>query len=651
MTRWSRWGLTLSVVLSFVPSSTFGQPFCPGAGRACSSESVCTRSDVLFCEDWEDGNRIGWDFDSEWTCGAPDHETCIVDVGGHASRNALRLTILENQESTAYPGVPLTYDGSATLYVRWYAKFSPDYVFMPNYSDGQKHLYFLGSGGTINRFFIQAPSWSERDRAQITNSLGSHENVRFYNGTAEQFIFADRWYCIEAMVQPNSAAGVADGRIAVWLDDEPYMDHSNLTTRNCSTCDWDVVPWVTTHYGGNPGPDHPQQYVYYDNFVVSTSRIGCVSAEPFCGNGIIDPGEQCDGNDIGNATCESEGFYCGRVACNSYCELIWTGCVAGRCGDLQIQAQCGEECDGTNLGGETCESRGFEDGVLSCTPDCEFDSLACTGPSSFDCDNPSPDWQICENFEDGNFNDWDDVDDDNGDLRVALGEPSRLGDFGAVQDHHLGDSSGWASKWFGDHPLMPGGPGAMENDVYVNAFIRLDPDTTIASNGSQWLLVLGAFEDWSSTYPSPMSWSPYYLTLSANENFEVQTTLANRTSGTSEDMTLEQNDGLPVSLVPGMWHELQLHVSLNSPGQADGIIEVWIDNVRKARYDDVDVRGLYTRYGLNFVMLNASAWPSAPAEQSQYWDDIIVSTTYVDPALNLSSFPPSPRSVDRTDVQ
>lgn len=52
------------------------------------------------------------------------------------------------------------------------------------------------------------------------------------------------------------------------------------------------------------------------------------------------------------------------------------------CGDGVIET--GEECDGNNLAGASCMSRGFTGGTLSCTSSCLFDTLSCvyTPPSS-----------------------------------------------------------------------------------------------------------------------------------------------------------------------------------------------------------------------------------------------------------------------------
>jgi hypothetical protein len=46
-----------------------------------------------------------------------------------------------------------------------------------------------------------------------------------------------------------------------------------------------------------------------------------------------------------------------------------------RCGDDVIDT--GEDCDGQALGDQRCEDRGFLEGALGCTPNCEYDDSVC----------------------------------------------------------------------------------------------------------------------------------------------------------------------------------------------------------------------------------------------------------------------------------
>ena len=100
---------------------------------------------------------------------------------------------------------------------------------------------------------------------------------------------------------------------------------------------------------------------------------GCVA--PLCGNGVIDHGEDCDGDNLDGQTCVDLGFVGGDLACTDACEFDTSGCIATLCGNGIIDE--GEQCDGTNLGGQTCVDLGFAGGVLGCTDDCMLDTSLC----------------------------------------------------------------------------------------------------------------------------------------------------------------------------------------------------------------------------------------------------------------------------------
>lgn len=113
-----------------------------------------------------------------------------------------------------------------------------------------------------------------------------------------------------------------------------------------------------------------------DNATLRGSDAGSGDSPHLCGNGVIDSNEQCDGNDLGGATCVSEGFAQGTLSCTSSCTLNKSGCST--CGDGAIEGP--EVCDGSALGANTCQSLGHPPGTLVCGADCmSFDAGSCTG--------------------------------------------------------------------------------------------------------------------------------------------------------------------------------------------------------------------------------------------------------------------------------
>ena len=99
-----------------------------------------------------------------------------------------------------------------------------------------------------------------------------------------------------------------------------------------------------------------------------------------CGNGLLDLGEECDGSQLQNATCASLGHYnaVGVLHCSANCRYDLSDC-GGRCGDGQVDIADGENCDGTNLNGNTCQSLGYSGGSLACGAGCTYDVSGCVG--------------------------------------------------------------------------------------------------------------------------------------------------------------------------------------------------------------------------------------------------------------------------------
>jgi len=103
-----------------------------------------------------------------------------------------------------------------------------------------------------------------------------------------------------------------------------------------------------------------------------------------CGNGVLDPGEACDatsgdGGMPPEVTCEAAGLLPGVVVCDENCQPDFIGCSQppGTCGNGVLDG--GEQCEGQELGGKTCADRFFfGGGTLRCYPGCTFDTSACT---------------------------------------------------------------------------------------------------------------------------------------------------------------------------------------------------------------------------------------------------------------------------------
>jgi hypothetical protein len=89
---------------------------------------------------------------------------------------------------------------------------------------------------------------------------------------------------------------------------------------------------------------------------------------------VSEAGEECDTSDLAGQSCQSLGFDGGVLACDGTCSFDTAACNA--CGDGT--ADPGEQCDGTDLDAQTCQGLGYFGGTLACTAACELDTQACT---------------------------------------------------------------------------------------------------------------------------------------------------------------------------------------------------------------------------------------------------------------------------------
>jgi hypothetical protein len=87
-----------------------------------------------------------------------------------------------------------------------------------------------------------------------------------------------------------------------------------------------------------------------------------------CGNGVLDPGEECDGTNLGGATC---GGCAGQPACGAGCRLDFSGCTNGVCETGETCSSCAPDCvrPGAMCGDGICQA-GNGESCVSCPTDC-----------------------------------------------------------------------------------------------------------------------------------------------------------------------------------------------------------------------------------------------------------------------------------------
>lgn len=116
-----------------------------------------------------------------------------------------------------------------------------------------------------------------------------------------------------------------------------------------------------------------------------------------CPNGTIDEGEECDGDDLNGASCVTRGFPGGDLACTDSCTFDDSACdeIAG-CHDHMVLD--GEDCEPADSGepadltGADCMSVGSQFGGegLACNDNCTFNTDGCCIADGFQCSDNVP---------------------------------------------------------------------------------------------------------------------------------------------------------------------------------------------------------------------------------------------------------------------
>ncbi len=162
-----------------------------------------------------------------------------------------------------------------------------------------------------------------------------------------------------------------------------------------------IMSYCHLNCGGLPDMDLVFGNVVSAQIRSTVAGASCLTPVGNCGNGVLDPGEQCDGTQLGAASCTSLGYASGTLACSADCTFDTSQCVAALCGDGVVEH--GEACDPGGIGGAppsfggaTCASLGFPGGGnLTCVPDCTaiitaaHCSLTVTRPCTSGADCPA----------------------------------------------------------------------------------------------------------------------------------------------------------------------------------------------------------------------------------------------------------------------
>lgn len=172
------------------------------------------------------------------------------------------------------------------VYWRVYVKLAPGFVGHPdkysratifaNTNWAQAMIAHIWAEGNDSAYLALDPATGiDAQGNLVTTQWNDFPNLRWLGlrvGTTQ--MDAGRWYCLESRVRLN-ATGVGDGVFQFWIDGNLEAERTDLN--------W-VGPWnqyginalMLETYWNNTSPRDQDRY--FDAFVVSTKRIGCLGS-------------------------------------------------------------------------------------------------------------------------------------------------------------------------------------------------------------------------------------------------------------------------------------------------------------------------------------------------------------------------------------
>ncbi len=262
-----------------------------------------------------------------------------------------------------------------------------------------------------------------------------------------------------------------------------------------------------------------------------------------------------------------------------------------------------------------------------------------TGGAGAGCPEPLPQgWIFCEDFE--TLTDPGDrffeYDDGSGRFVLASDEAaSGTRSMRATYEPGVNDA-GWINVAFGENPIVYGNkphyePNATYTEIWWRLKLRMEPGWPDVGPFKVTRATVFAKPNWGQAMIAHLWSAGAEVTLLGDPASCVSggTVNCNTYNDFANLQWLGQMNGtteLFSSALSGQWHCIEGHVRLNTPGQADGVFEFWIDgNLENAR-SDLDWRGTYTEYGLNLVSFE-NYWNGGPPKVLQRWmDDVAVAT-------------------------
>ncbi len=521
-------------------------------------------------ERWDDNPEWLWfdDFENLTNLGEnyqdySDHGFAVSDEDAVSGTKSLRQSYSSGQVDAGWV-IRYREEGFPShLFMRWYHKFEEGFEGFP---PKMARMRNRSHSSWEKPFGVYC--WIEDGRvvADIKATTSTQANSSGWLPKLwSDFSFNDpenvgRWICFEMEVKLNDR-GEQNGVCRIWADDQLIIEKTGLDIRGDDNLEINEVMLDGYWNGGSP----KNQNRYFDNFVISTQRIGPISSS---GNGD----QVNDGNtDVDNTPDSS-------VADTTS-------------GDIDTSSGDNDTADV-----DTTDNLD-EDG----------DSHVGTGDDRWE---NNPEWLWFDDFEDEtdlsrNYHDYSNNGFEVTDADAFSGSRSLRQSYTSGQD-----DAGWIMRYREDG--FPSHLFVRWYHKFEEGFIDFPPKMARVRHRSH--------SNWSSPF-EVHCWIEDGKVVSDIK--ATQSSTQGNSSGWLPKAISNFSFNDPGNV--GRWICFEMEVRLNDPGQQNGIHRIWADDDLIVEQTGLDIRGS-DELEINEVMLDCYWNGGSPANQSRYFDNFVISS-------------------------
>lgn len=217
-------------------------------------------------------------------------------------------------------------------------------------------------------------------------------------------------------------------------------------------------------------------------------------------------------------------------------------------------------------------------------------------------------------FESGDFSEW------NGGLDSTMTVTSQQATHGTRSVQSVmtfgRTTDNYKEFLFGDHPRVGGTPVSATAGAWLRFDAKFDQGFTYGAGGNVHKVMTLNFEDENGRRRYQLIINVYTPT---NEYFIEHLKWNEDRSFNRAFPSITQNVGTPAPVRFGQWDRFTLFVKANTPGSANGIVRLWINDRLQAEYTNIPVRE-NTNYNFNKLLM-ANYVNGTTTNGTQRWDN------------------------------